>query len=117
MGHPRNPKITSQPAVISPLLGDSAEAVSAEWLMYHPAVRANRGSSRGVNHPAIICLRRTSNFRYNRMQIRLESSKVATDVMDAEVQLETRAVAAQRLEKCWLNICVKWESLGRRETL
>lgn len=51
------------------------------------------------------------------MQIRLERSKVATNVMDTEVQLETRAVPAQRLEECCSNLCVEWESLGRRETL
>lgn len=50
------------------------------------------------------------------MQIRLESSRVAANIMDADVQLETRASAAQRLEKWWLNLCVKWAG-QKRNTL
>lgn len=76
------------------MLGYSAEMVSAEWLRYHPEVRTNRKVKKRTQPPIIVG--NTHNVIHNSMQIRLEISKVATDVMDAEVQFETRATAAQR---------------------
>lgn len=50
------------------------------------------------------------------MQIRLERSKVATNVIDTEVQFETREIATQRSEKCWLNLSQEGKSVQKRKT-
>ncbi len=88
--------MASKSAIISALLGYSAEMVSADRLRYHPAVRANRRSRREVNHSAIIVLEHTWNFIRSSMEIRFEKSKVAANVTDTEMQLETCVTALER---------------------